>query len=312
MSQKQPVIPVQLASITVTYHPDASILARQLRALPPETIKIIVDNDSGEETRANINSLIKEKSRIFFLPQSSNLGLAAALDLGVRSLPDIAPHCALILFLDQDSEPLPGAIERLCAALAELERFGKNPGAVGPQLQDVDTGLYHGFHQMTRWRWRRVFPKATEHQPIPIANLNGSGMLMRRAVYECLEGLDSDLFIDHVDTEWAFRLMANGYTLWGVPDTVFMHRMGQRGIRFWMLGWRVWPARPPSRHRYLYRNALWLLRRPYVPRVWKFWAVVKLLLTALIHGLADPHRLTQLAAMWQGVREGVHRTSLKR
>jgi len=275
-------------------------------------IKIIVDNGSGEEVTAKIHSLITQMPQTFFLPQSSNLGLAAALDLGVRNLSNIAPDCELILFLDQDSEPLGGAIERLCTALMELEQSGKNPGAVGPQLQDVDTGLYHGFHQMTCWRWRRIFPEPSEHLPIPVSNLNGSGTLMRRAVYERLRGLDTDLFIDHVDTEWAFRLLANGYTLWGVPDAVFKHRMGQRGLRFWMLGWRVWPARSPARHRYLYRNALWLIQRPYVPQVWKFWAVVKLLLTALVHGLADPRRFAQLAAMWQGVREGLHHATLKR
>lgn len=298
-----------LASITVTYHPELDILGRQLRALPAEAVKIIVDNNSGDETRARINSLVKDMPQTFFLPQLSNLGLAAGLDVGVRSLSDIAPDRELILLLDQDSEPRPGAIARLCGALIELERSGKNPGAVGPQLQDVDTGLYHGFHQMTRWRWRRVFPEPPQQQPISIANLNGSGTLMRRAVYERLGGLDSELFIDHVDTEWAFRLLVNGYTLWGIPDAVFLHRMGQRGLRFWMLGWRVWPARSPARHRYLYRNALWLIQRPYVPQVWKFWAVIKLLLTALMHGLADPHRLAQLAAMWQGVREGMHRTT---
>jgi len=107
-----------------------------------------------------------------------------------------------------------------------------------------------------------------------------------------------------VDTEWAFRVLAQGYTLWGVPQAVFKHRMGQGSLSYWLCGWRVWPARSAARHRFLFRNAMWLTRRSYVPTVWKSWALVKLTLTFAVHGLFDPQRGAQMAAMLQGLREG--------
>lgn len=295
-----------LACVTVTYRPDFAILERQLRALPANALKVIVDNGSGQDIQRWLAEYLSKVPNSLFLPVPENLGLPAAINLAVRTLAEQQATQSLILLLDQDSEPQPGSVTRLCQALLELEQQGRNPGAVGPQLQDARTGLYHGFHVMSRWRWFRVYPEPGSGRVVEVANLNGSGTLMRRSVFEHLNGLDEAFFIDHVDTEWSFRLRAAGYRLYGIADAVFVHRMGERSLRFWLFGWRLWPARTANRHRYLFRNAVWLMRRHEVPRVWKFWAVLKLALTMLVHGLFDPDRRSQLAAMVGGVREGMN------
>lgn len=295
-----------LACVTVTYRPDVAILERQLRALPTNALKVIVDNGSGLQTQQVLATCVAGIPNVQFLPQPKNLGLAAAINLAIRTLAEQQATQSLILLLDQDSEPQAGSVARLCHALLELERQGENLGAVGPQLQDAQTGLHHGFHIMSRWRWLRVYPEPGSGRVVEVANLNGSGTLMRRSVFERLNGLEESFFIDHVDTEWSFRLRAAGYRLYGIADAVFIHRMGERSLRFWLFGWRLWPARSANRHFYLFRNAVWLMRRDEVPRVWKFWAVIKLALTSLVHGVFDPDRRAQLAAMARGVREGMN------
>jgi rhamnosyltransferase len=122
-----------------------------------------------------------------------------------------------------------------------------------------------------------------------------------------LGGLEEEFFIDHIDTEWSFRILAAGFTLWGIPNAVFTHFMGDRGVRFWWFGWRVWPMRSPIRHFYLFRNAVRLMRRRYVFAVWKFWNVVKLSLTAMVHMTLDDQRGAQLKSMWRGVKAGFAR-----
>jgi rhamnosyltransferase len=78
--------------------------------------------------------------------------------------------------------------------------------------------------------------------------------------------------------------------------------MGEASRRIWLFGWRVWPSRSPQRHYYLFRNAVALMRRQYVPVVWKTWAVAKLVLTAVVHGLHGDRRREQLQQMWRGAR----------
>lgn len=295
-----------LASVTVTFNPDLAQLSAQLAALPAEALKVVVDNASRSDTLERVAELVAVTPHALLVRNERNEGLPAALNLGVERAFHSDASRKLVLLLDQDSEPEPGSVITLIQTLRTLEDEYGRVGAVGPRLDDADTGLQHGFHQSTRWRWRRVFPQR-EDPPVPVANLNGSGTLMPISVFRDLGGLDEAFFIDHVDTEWSFRLASAGYRLFGVPAAVFRHRMGERGVRFWLFGWRVWPARSAQRHYYLFRNAIRLIRRCYVPNVWRSWAVVKLALTALVVTLAGPQRRAQLTHMMRGVRDGLKR-----
>lgn len=294
-----------LATVTVTFNPDLPLLEAQFRALPAGCIKVIVDNASRPELFAAMLSLANGVPNARVLRNDVNLGLAAAINGGVRVVSELKPAPAFVLLLDQDSEPQPGSVEALLDAFEAIETTGRKVGCVGPLLRDPDTGLTHGFHQCSRWRWKRFYPRAGSTESIACANLNGSGTLVRVKLFLQLGGLDEAFFIDHVDTEWAFRLLAVGYTLWGIPNAVFDHRMGRASIRFWWFGWRVWPSRSPQRHYFLYRNSLSLMRRDYVPNVWKAWAVVKLLVTAIVTMIFGPSRWQQVRKMGSGVRSGL-------
>ncbi|WP_198552293.1 glycosyltransferase family 2 protein [Macromonas nakdongensis] len=287
--------------MTVTYHPDLDVLRRQMQLLPPECPKVVIDNASGEATVQALLALQKTVPRLQVVANTQNLGLAAALNQGIKQGRAQWPTVEYCLLLDQDSEPQPGSVQALWDAMDGLQRGGLNPGTVGPMLLDVETGLQHGFHQATRWRWRRIYPEAGSLQAVPCTNVNGSGSLVPVHLFDELGGLDEAFFIDHVDTEWAFRVLHHGYSLWGIPKAIFKHRMGQKTLKYWLFGWRVWPYRSPIRHYYLFRNAIWLVRNDCVPGVWRFWAVIKLGITIVVHGIFDSQRMVQLTHMWRGV-----------
>ncbi|MDR3323247.1 MAG: glycosyltransferase [Zoogloeaceae bacterium] len=294
----------KLACVTVTYQPDPMALKAQLQALPADSLKIVVDNASAAECVEMLVGLEMTVPNLHLLRNADNLGLGAALNQGVRAARKFDPEIEFVLLLDQDSEPLPGSIKALLFTFASMESSGRAVGAVGPLLRDAATGLTHGFHQCTRWRWKRVYPSNADQASIPCANLNGSGTLMRIKQFLELGGLREDFFIDHVDTEWSFRLLAHGLELWGVPQALFLHSMGQASIKYWLFCWRIWPSRAPARHYFLFRNAVRLILDRNVLTVWKFWAVLKLCLTAFVHALFDHARVEQLHNMARGVRDG--------
>ncbi|MGH8283921.1 MAG: glycosyltransferase family 2 protein [Gammaproteobacteria bacterium] len=292
-----------VAVVSVTYNPDLEILDRQLSQLPASALKVIVDNASQLELRRHIRRVAADHGAVL-LQNDSNLGLPAALNQGARYAQQTQPACEFLLLLDQDTEPGIDGVERLIARYDPIAAaFGK-ACCIGPRLLDVSTGLEYGFHQITGWRWVRKFPGPDSHAPVPLANLNGSGTLLPLTLFNKLGGFEEDFFIDHVDTEWAFRVLAAGYGLYGVPDITFQHRMGEQSLRFWWFGWRIWPKRSPQRHYYLFRNAVRLMRRHYVPKVWKIWALAKLLLTVLTFIIFDQRRRSQLRSMIIGVRDG--------
>jgi rhamnosyltransferase len=209
----------------------------------------------------------------------------------------------MLLLLDQDTEPGDGSVTGLLEAWGRLAQVDRDLGCIGPALWDDSTGQLHGFHRIRRWRWSQMRPQGSE--PMRVDNLNGSGTLLPVELFRQLGGLSSEMFIDHVDTDWAFRVRAAGRTLYGIPGVRFLHRMGERGIRVWVFGWRVWPHRSPPRHYFLFRNTVRLLRAPGVPAVWKAWAPAKLALTFLVHLVSDRDRLAQARNMWRGVRDGL-------
>lgn len=294
-----------LVCITVTYNPDLDALRRQRDRLPPASKWIVVDNASGEDVWNHLLTLDRGYSNDLFLRNQSNIGLASALNQGLSLARRSFPGVDYALLLDQDSEPDAGSVEKLLGTMEVLTACGQPIGCVGPRLMDRHTGLQHGFHQCTRWRWKRAYPASDSKDPVPCASLNGSGTLFPLWLVEQIGGLDEHFFIDHVDTEWSFRVQANGYALYGVPDALFEHGMGEQGRRFWFLGWKVWPERSPRRHYYLFRNAGFLLRRNYVPRVWKFWALLKLGLTVVVVLTLGPRRIEQMRQMGQGFMSGV-------
>lgn len=294
------------ATVTVTFDPEVAVLLRQLQALPPGCLKVIVDNASSPEARAQIAAMADRVPNVCCVWNQTNLGLAAAINAGVRTVRDRASDIPLVLLLDQDTEPRPDSCSALREGFERLRREGRSVGGVGPVLVDPDTGLQHGFHQCTRWRWHRVYP-GLGAAPVPCASLNGSGTLVEVALFLAVGGLDESLFIDHLDTDWSFRVVATGHGLWGIPSAVFDHRMGQAGKRLWFFGWRTWPQRSARRHYFLFRNAVVLMRRSYVPRVWKTWALVKLAATALITLASGPQRGEQMSSMIRGVADAVRR-----
>lgn len=296
----------RLAVVTVTYQPDCALLKAQLSSLPESALKIVVDNHSGNDARAMLREICDAKSRIVLVENEANQGLPAAINRGVRLALQLLPDCSYLLLLDQDTQPCDKGVLQLLEWYERLRHLGSNPGCVGPMLADAVTGLKHGFHRIEGWRWVRRYP-GPDDPPLECHNLNCSGTLLSAEIFMRLGGMEEDLFIDHLDTEWAFRVQAAGYRLYGIPTVSFRHQMGQTSWRIWMGGWRIWPYRSPARHFFLFRNAVRLMRRDYVPVVWKFWAIPKLALTVCVHLVLDPHRWRQLRSMTRGIWAGFQR-----
>ena len=296
----------ELAIVVVTFHPNPERLEKLIRATPTDSWVIVVDNTSTNQTAVELAVLLSGRDKTHLIQNSTNVGLAAAINQGADFAAQHIASATYLLLMDQDSVPFAGAIECLLTAHAELERSGHRVGCVGPRLIDKYTGLQHGFHRIEGWRWVRVYPNADDRTPISCSNLNGSGTLLKTSLFQTLKGLDESFFIDHVDTEWAFRVLAAGYLLFGIPKACFDHAMGEKSFRFWFFGWRIWPQRSPLRHYYLFKNAVTLMKRNYVSLVWKIWAVAKLILTCATCLVFDQRRTQQLTQMATGIRDGLY------
>jgi GT2 family glycosyltransferase len=230
-----------VSAVIVTFRrPEAlaTALAR-LRGLPVDEV-IVVDNAADPETSAVIE---RTGSGARLVTSPENLGQA-----GVNL---VAPEARgeLLLLIDDDAYPLPGAIERLVEAFRAAPRLG----AAGGMVLDVDEhGAVIRSRELGTFDW---YLRGGRTGGGPVEGLpafffpEGASMIRRRAYLEA-GGFFAPFFLSKVlGLDLATRLLARGWDVRYVPDARFHHSKDPGG--------RV--------------QARAFLRRAIRNQVWYFW-----------------------------------------
>ncbi|MGI8438871.1 MAG: glycosyltransferase family 2 protein [Thermoleophilaceae bacterium] len=184
----------------------------RLEALPVDEV-IVVDNGSADGTAAVARS---RGGRVRAIEAGRNLGIAGR-NLGAREA-----RGELLLMLDDDSHPLPGATETM------VDAFRRRPdlGVAGGLLLDVDSrGQPVPLEQAGSFDW---FLRGGSRGPAPPDGLpafffpEGACMIRRRAFVEA-GGWFEPFFLGGVEVELAARLLARGWDVRYLPDAPFEH-----------------------------------------------------------------------------------------
>jgi rhamnosyltransferase len=277
----------------VFYRPDGDCVRRANRFTEFATC-VVVDNTEHIE-RADVLGL---DGRVVYLPNGRNLGIATAINQGVEAL--IGMGCSNALIFDQDSEPTAHLLEALPHTLeAEVEQ-GVRVALVGPAYEDARLGGVAPFVRFGYWKLQRVAPVGT--RPIDVDFLISSGSCINLAAWNDVGPMEDELFIDFVDLEWCIRARAKGYAVLGAPALRLQHSLGGEPV---VIFGRAYPSHSPLRHYYLFRNAVALIRRGYIPWSWKSTELVKFPVRLLIYGLFMHPRAHHLRMAVLGIWDGL-------
>lgn len=255
---------------------------------------VVVDNT---EQLRNASDLGLD-SRISYVANGSNLGIATAFNQGIERLIGYGCHTALLF--DQDSEPSGQLLSGLPQMLDDELRRGKRVALVGPAYEDSRLGGVVPFVRFGYVKLRRIAPEGT--LPLEVDFLISSGSCINLEVWHDIGPLDDALFIDFVDLEWCVRARAKGYSVLGVPTLRLEHELGGEPVR--VLG-RIYPGHSPVRHYYMFRNVIELIKRNYVPWSWKSTELVKLPFRLAIYGLFMAPRREHLRMSMLGIWHGL-------
>lgn len=293
----------ETAAVIVTYFPDSSLLLSNLKALRNQvSAVVIVDNtpDLIDLSFCNAFAVV--------LTMRKNIGIAAAQNMGIRWAQQHGLDA--VLLLDQDSCPSPTLVKELRNALFKLEASGGRPiGVVGSVFinKENDTASY--FKQISGIGIKRAYC-SDGTTIISTDYLIASGSYYRLRTLEVIGGFDETLFIDYVDTEWCFRAAALGFGIYGACTARLQHRLGNKTISFWMGRTFQVPVHSPIRYYYMTRNLIQLTRKNYVPNLWKFLEITRLLgvITFVLLGSSLRRKIFCMAfkGCWDGFqgREG--------
>ncbi|MBS3963508.1 MAG: glycosyltransferase family 2 protein [Methylomonas sp.] len=289
------------AAIVVSFNPVSDELERLLESvLPQVSITIVVDNGSLPETLNYLETKIGD--HVHWLRLERNVGVANAQNVGIAWAKSYgATH---IVLFDQDSEPANDMVARLLNAANELAIRGVRVAAVGPRYKDRKNRELSDFVRFGPLGFTRT--RCNDSDSVVNADfLISSGALIPVCTIDDIGGMENDLFIDHVDTEWFLRARAKGYQTFGVCRAVMFHNLGETTRRLWFLRWRLVPIHSQFRYYYIFRNSLLILRRNYVDSLWKFCEILRLFKIAVMFGIFIPPRFQNIRMMALGIQHAL-------
>lgn len=293
-------------AVVVTYYPRYDEFLPLIDELVQQTDRVIVvDNTDASDDRVfEILSNNNDIEHINIIRLGKNLGIAAALNIGIEAA--ITAGCTHILLSDQDSLPDSKMVCGLLRAESEILLTGVKVGAVGPVYVDQVTGIRFPFHVKEPKRLFYSKKQVNEEVPyISTISLITSGSLINAETIESVGEMCEDLFIDYVDVEWCHRAISKGFMLIGTNYGLMKHNMGNISLRIWFFGWHLVNGYGPTRLYYRVRNYIYLLKLSHVPLVWKICAFKDWLDSIYVHTFFASNRMLSLITMLWGLWDGI-------
>ncbi len=282
----------------VSFHPDPELPLRVARILAQVGALVIVDNGSGEAALRMLEELSAD-SRVALELNHANLGVARALNSGIRRAGELGYEWALLL--DQDSVLDAAMTGELIAALASFPEPARL-AVIGAGFRDIH--------------------KPGGDDPVPASPADGrahepaweevesvitSGSLVRLATLERIGAFRDEFFIDYVDAEFCFRARAMGYRVIRTRKPLMSHAIGA-STRHGILGIHRWTSNHSADRRYyIARNDTVMLKEYGRLRFgsWALKALGRRVRTAKRIALYEEAKLSKLAAVAQGWWDGV-------
>jgi len=294
---------IHIGAIIVTYHPDFDLLRQQLVMLSDQVSDMLIVDNTGYDM---VNSWVKLQAipGVAVFANSKNLGLGAAHNIGIDWAK--TKGYKYVLLLDQDSIPERDMVFQLMHALILLEKEGKNVSAVGPLCRDMKSGASFPFRRFGWFNTRRIFCDG-KRDLIAVDFLITSGSLIPLKALTTTGGMNEDLFIDHVDTDWFLRAACLGMRPWGVCNAYMRHTLGEVSHRLWFFGWRSFFHNKPFRYYYIFRNSIIIWQKSYAPIKWISGDIVRVAALALSVVLFGPNRFVCVRMILSGIADGLRR-----
>ncbi|MFA6598895.1 MAG: glycosyltransferase family 2 protein [Ignavibacteriaceae bacterium] len=226
---------LRTAGATILYNPNEEVITNILTYLDQIELLYIVDNS---ETIGLIPNKLKDYSKIKFVDNFGNIGIAAALNKAANQA--IEDNYDILLTMDQDSRVSENLVEEM---IKQFERNDKI-GILSPFV----------IHKNNPLR-----PPTQELESITVAIT--SGCTIRLSMYKEIGGFDEKLFIDYVDIDYSLRMLSRGYKIFQLNNTSIYHKLGDIKKRKFLFKIFFPTNHPPVRIYYRTRNRFWVYKR---------------------------------------------------
>ena len=228
----------RIAALVILYNSPPTIF-NNINSYISQVEKVFAVDNSDKDSDSFLK-YYQSNPRIEYIPNHSNLGISAALNIGLKRAIDSGFD--FVLTMDQDSVASSEMVKILSEIMVPKEKIG----IVAAEHINLDV--------------REIPPKKITTEVLYTMT---SGNLLNLAAYLVVGGFKEELFIDHVDHEYCLRLNSRGFKVIKTNKAIVYHKLGNTTKKkFFHLN--LYPSNhPPIRLYYRTRN------RFYVDRIYK-------------------------------------------
>ncbi len=273
-------------AVMVLFHPDDGLLERIESVLSQVDAIIIIANDGQD--RENLISN-KDERRIYYIMEANNIGLALALNKGIKV--GIDAGFEWIILLDQDSLLHNNYLEEMGNIFDKVMTEGsKKIGFFAPNYQSFDKA-------------KIAYPidKATQI----IRNCITSGSIIPVSTFQKIGLMKEEFLIEGIDTEYALRSRANGLNIITSKVVIMTHVAGE-GITKRLFGRSIQVTNHNPLRVYLqYRNFIWILRNYIeVDPIWSLTSIISIIKRLLVILIYEKQQLLKIYMAIRGAIDG--------
>ena len=199
---------------------------------------ILVDNGSTDASLEIARRIVPDA---VILPQAANIGYVPANNVGLARATG-----RYVMFLNNDTELLPGCLSELAAFLDTHPEAGAVSGQIlnpdgtdqgcARRFPSVMNGLFGRRSVLTRLfpdnRWSRTFMVGRHHhgdEPFEVEILSAACLVLRTDLAKALRGMDEDFQLYWVCAELCSRVLTSRHTVVCVPKARLIHFEGKGG-----------------------------------------------------------------------------------
>ena len=275
----------RICAVIVTYNPAHAFLDNIATVAPQVCHIVVVDNGSESATQQHL-LMLEAGNDCTVIRNPQNLGIAAALNLGVKYATEAGFNW--IVTFDQDSRVSDGFIAKM---LETYQQF-RNPekvAIIAPTYVDRESGISQPIMQTVNGR---------------ILVTMTSGNMLPASVFQRVGTFDESLYMDYVDIEFCLRARSKKMVIIQSPAILF-HSCG-RLTRHRLFGRRFGASNHSAERRYyITRNRLRLML-PYATDWSWLWREVKMMLAeATKIALVEDNKWKKFRAMAAGTADAL-------
>jgi rhamnosyltransferase len=276
---------VLLAGCVIVYQPDVAVLTNIKSYLTHLDVLYVIDNSENADKQV-VEAITVLGAKIIYLPQLTNIGVAAALNSAAGKARQAGYD--FLLTMDQDSCFL--SDEFLTTWRPEF-------------VQDSKIGLVAASYTDKYDRWVRSYNDRYNEIHFAVT----SGNIISLNAWQSIGGFADKLFIDEVDHEYNLKLRKQGFKVLTSKQILMAHTVGEvYGGDNLDGSVRKVKLHSPLRYYYMARNVLYICSKFFFTDfgfvISRYWYLVKMLAKIT---LRYPEKKTYLKFFFAGVKDFV-------